>query len=55
MKSLHGVRSKVNQILKETKKMANQNMQYIQGPKWTGLKMQAYTKDSKTGGRRLNS
>ena len=32
---------------KETKKMANQNMQYIQGPKWTGLRMQAYTKDSK--------
>ena len=36
-KTSHGVRSKVNQILKETKKMANQNMQYIQGPKmdWT--------------------
>ena len=49
VKSLHGIRSKVNQILKkETKKMANQNMQYIQGPKWTGLRMQAYTKDSKT-------
>ena len=38
VKSLHGIRSKVNQILKkETKKMANQNMQYIQGPQmdWT--------------------
>ena len=39
MKSLHGVRSKVNQIKKRkrNKEMANQNMQYIQGPKmdWT--------------------
>ena len=34
----HGVRSKVNQIKElQTKKMANQNMQYVQGPKmdWT--------------------
>ena len=33
-KSLHGVRSKVNQL---QRKMANQNMQYVQGPKmdWT--------------------
>ena len=42
-------------IAKKKRKMANQNMQYIQGPKRTGLKMQAYTRDSKTGERRLNS
>ena len=37
MKISHGVRNKVNQILKLKRKMANQNMQYVQGPKmdWT--------------------
>ena len=35
--------------------MASQNTQYIQGPKWIGLKMQTYTSGSKTGGKRQNS
>ena len=55
-KSLHGVRSKVTQISKGQRsewqvKICNT----FKAPKWIGLMMQAYTNDSKTGGRKLNS
>ena len=55
-KSLHGVRSKVNQISKgQRSKWQAKTCNTFKAPKWIGLKMQAYTNDSKTGGRKLNS